>query len=485
MCSFSHSYCKKRFFAEYFQQDISFKQLKKIVHTAILSPFCEKNCLKACSLTVLTSRAGKKSKQTKSSLMDSQFSSTIPSIFRNASSRLNHNLDESPPPGSSPSWNFTDIELSDGTDCVVFCQNDLPNGAFPVMEDIRRQGQLIDVTILVGQNKHPIQAHRVVLASTIPYFHAMFTHDMVESKQSEISLDENGETLDPGSIEALVNFAYSGKLTISTSNVQSLMMTSSFLQVSRVRDACAEFLMARLCPSNVLGVKSFADTLGCPTVVSACQKYVRKFFAKVAETDEFLNLAIKDVTDLVSEDELFISSEEQVFNAVLRWVKFRKEERDQHLPLLLAKVRLPLLTPQFLSDIVAADELVRSSHKCRDLVDEARDYHLMPERRSLLQSFRTKPRRCKDISGVIYAVGGQTKSGNSLSTVEVFDPIVGRWKDAEAMSMLRSRVGVAVMKNKLYAIGGYNGSERLNTVEVFDAGTKRWSKVASMNSKRR
>jgi kelch-like protein 18 len=42
----------------------------------------------------------------------------------------------------------------------------------------------------------------------------------------------------------------------------------------------------------------------------------------------------------------------------------------------------------------------------------------------------------------------------------------GRWRDAEAMSMLRSRVGVAVMQNRLFAIGGYNGQERLNTVEV-------------------
>ena len=33
------------------------------------------------------------------------------------------------------------------------------------------------------------------------------------------------------------------------------------------------------------------------------------------------------------------------------------------------------------------------------------------------------------------------------------------------------------MQNRLYAIGGYNGQERLNTVEVFDAVTKRWSKV--------
>lgn len=31
-------------------------------------------------------------------------------------------------------------------------------------------------------------AHRVVLAATIPYFHAMFLNNMVESKLSEITL---------------------------------------------------------------------------------------------------------------------------------------------------------------------------------------------------------------------------------------------------------------------------------------------------------
>ena len=35
------------------------------------------------------------------------------------------------------------------------------------------------------------------------------------------------------------------------------------------------------------------------------------------------------------------------------------------------KVRLPLLTPQFLADRVATEELIRSSHQCRDLLDEA------------------------------------------------------------------------------------------------------------------
>ena len=108
----------------------------------------------------------------------------------------------------------------------------------------------------------------------------------------------------------------------------------------------------------------------------------------------------------------------------------------------MAKVRLPLLSPVYLTDCVATEELIRSSHRCRDLVDEAKDFHLLPERRPLMQSFRCRPRCSNDVVGLLYAVGGLTKAGDSLSTVEVMDPVTGKWTPAEAMSMLRSRVGV-------------------------------------------
>lgn len=75
--------------------------------------------------------------------------------------------------------------------------------------------------------------------------------------------------------------------------------------------------------------------------------------------------------------------------------------------------------------------------------------------------------------------------GDSLSTVEVFNPMTERWELAEAMSILRSRVGVAVLNRKLYAFGGYNGIERLSSVEVFDPTTKSWSIVSPMHRKRR
>lgn len=368
--------------------------------------------------------------------------------------------------------------VSESEECVIFQQLDIFAHGFSIMEEIRRQGKLCDVTLKVEDQS--FTGHRLVLAASIPYFHAMFMHDMVESKQRDITI----QGIDAVALGALVNFAYSGRVTINTNNVQSLMVGAAFLQLPRVRNACADFLKKRFHPHNVLGIRQFADTLGCSVLVEAADKYMHQYFHDVSLSEEYYNLNVSELLDIVKRDELHVISEEQVFEAIMRWVKKDLETRKSELPRLLASVRLPLLTPHYLVDRVAKEELIRASHECRDLVDEARDCHLMPERRPLLQSFKTRPRCCNYIMGNIYAVGGLTKSGDSLSTVEMFDPVVGRWRMAEPMSMLRSRVGVAVIKNRLYAFGGYNGSERLSTVEVFDPLKRHWFKVSPMNCKR-
>lgn len=67
-----------------------------------------------------------------------------------------------------------------------------------------------------------------------------------------------------------------------------------------------------------------------------------------------------------------------------------------------------------------------------------------------------------------------------FSTVEIFDPQIGKWTSVT----LRSRVGVSVLQSQLYAIGGFNGHERLKTVEVFNTDTKKWTEIAPLNNKR-
>lgn len=62
----------------------------------------------------------------------------------------------------------------------------------------------------------------------------------------------------------------------------------------------------------MLGVRSFADALGCSCLVDATNRYIQKYFLEVSHSDEFLNLQFTDVKEIISRDELHVTNEEQV-----------------------------------------------------------------------------------------------------------------------------------------------------------------------------
>ena len=99
-------------------------------------------------------------------------------------------------------------------------------------------------------------------------------------------------------------------------------------------------------------------------------------------------------------------------------------------------------------------------------------------------------RRCRCgvavVRGRVYAVGGFNGSLR-VRTVDMYDPTADTWSSIASMEARRSTLGVAVLSDQIYAVGGFDGSSGLNTAEVLDmgvTGSQEWRPIASMSTRR-
>lgn len=334
---------------------------------------------------------------------------------------------------------------------------------------LRNDQRLTDVVIKVDDGSE-FPAHRSVLAACSPYFLAMFCSDMKETSKSSITIHDI-----PGPVMAAVlNYCYTSTISIGVENVQEVLPAACLLQLAWVKEVCCEFLRLQLCATNCLGVRFFADTHSCTELKEAAHSYAQQNFLDVQESEEFLELSANGLIELVKSEELNVQSEEQVYESVMKWVEHSVTERSPKLSLVLEHVRLPLVEREYLVSKIGVEPLIRQNEACRDLVDEAKDYLLLPERRSKVSGARTRPRKPMTSNETMFAIGGWC-SGDAISMVEKYDLPSDTWKQMSSMNKRRCGVGIAILDNFIYAVGGHDGSSYLNSIERYDHRTDYWS----------
>ncbi|XP_077594115.1 kelch-like protein 8 [Stigmatopora nigra] len=341
-------------------------------------------------------------------------------------------------------------------------------------------GELCDVTLKVGSKLIP--CHKLVLACVIPYFRAMFLSEMTEAKQKLIEIKD----FDGDAIQDLVHFAYSSKLTLTVDNVQPLLYAACILQVELVARACCEYMKAHFHPSNCLAVRTFAESHNRVDLMDMADRYACEHFGEVVECEDFTCVSPQHLRTLMASGELNIHSETQVYKAAIKWLKANPKHHHAWLERIFSQVRLPLLPVDFLTGTVAKEEMIKGNLSCRDLMDEARNYHLHLSNKAVPDfeySPRTVPR--KHTAGVLFCVGGRGGSGDPFRSIECYSINKNSWFLGPEMNSRRRHVGVISVGGKVYAVGGHDGNEHLGNMEVFDPLTNKWMMKASMNTKRR
>lgn len=280
----------------------------------------------------------------------------------------------------------------------------------------------------------------MILAACSPYFYAMFTSFEEKDKEKVKILG-----VEPTSLQILVTYVYTGQISISEDNVQTLLPAANLLQLHDVKEACSDFLKSQIHPSNCLGIRAFADLHGCLDLLTATETFIEFNFADVVEGEEFLSLNVQEVRTLfsrlfltsltelrvkifssyiqvialISSDKL-TTSEETVFESVLNWINYDHEGRREHVPTLMENVRLPLLSQDYLLHRVDEEPLLRLNPTCKDLLIEALKFHLLRgEQKATFSSPRTKPRQPIGLPKVLLVVGGQAPK--AIRCVESYD----------------------------------------------------------------
>ena len=93
---------------------------------------------------------------------------------------------------------------------------------------------------------------------------------------------------------------------------------------------------------------------------------------------------------------------------------------------------------------------------------------------------------CAVLNGKLYVIGGFDKSGQSTSTVNVYDPVEDRWKTAAPLPQPIDHTAAASYGGKLYVVGGgFTAEDGLsNKLFVYSPNTNEWSEGASLPAAR-
>ncbi|XP_055088163.1 kelch-like protein 29 [Periophthalmus magnuspinnatus] len=291
----------------------------------------------------------------------------------------------------------------------------------------RRAKEFTDLKIIVEGKE--FEVHQNVLASCSLYFKDLVKRSSGETRRGD-TLELNMSNITAEVLEQLLEFVYTGSLVIDSANAKTLLEAANKFQFNTFCKVCVSFLEKQLTAANCLGVLAMAEAMSCTELHNMAKAYALQNFPEVAGQEEILSVSKDDLVSYLSNDSLNTKAEELVYETVIKWIKQDSASRVQHLSELLAGVRLPFIHPSYLLNVVDNEELIKSSEACRDLVNEAKRYHMLPHARQEMQTPRTKPRLSAGVAEVIVLVGGRQTIGmnqRSLTAVTCFNPQNSKW----------------------------------------------------------
>ncbi|ELU01037.1 hypothetical protein CAPTEDRAFT_167175 [Capitella teleta] len=388
-------------------------------------------------------------------------------------------------------------------------------------KELHESSLLFDVTLIVDSKE--FECHRSLLASSSDYFRCMFTSDLAERDQREVSISG----VDATSMELVIKYMYSGEVKLQASTVQNLLSAANLFQLSDLKEGCAVFMGKKLDVDNCIGIHFFAQAHECGDLEFQAWDVITEHFEEVAQCIEFLDLSAEKFVEIIQYDDLQ-ASEEDVYEAALAWLQHSPEERTSNVYDIFRHVRFSLMDEHYFYDRVKNNTVLQAEPRIAQMFDEVIRYKLLKNRWMEID-LRLEPRYGADFCRVavytaylddekkqVLQLYGQRSDevtrlhGNVLCDLpsDIENPAllvtgnndlyvaggdqcssavykwcsedVATFDEIASMTIPRKRFCLVQLDKYIYALGGCNLEGNLSSVIRYSEDNDEWESVASM-----
>ena len=226
---------------------------------------------------------------------------------------------------------------------------------------------------------------------------------MSESQANHVEL--KGFERSSHGVESIINFCYSGTLTITFDNIDELLYAATHLQIRDAIDLCCQFLIESCSIKNCIDIYKISDLYALTNVLIQVKIFISQNFLLLMSQarEQFEQLTFDQMHNELSRDTLDMrnSTEFDLFQMTCVWIEANLSEREEYSTELFRLIRFKLMTPEELCDNVREHRLIKSNEEARKLVQNALCYYALPQRQSLSEDIQCRIRN----EPILVAVG--------------------------------------------------------------------------------
>ncbi|XP_061190853.1 kelch-like protein 24 [Saccostrea echinata] len=397
-------------------------------------------------------------------------------------------------------------------------REDYVNTFFSGLKRLWINGDHTDVTIQV--QKETFHCHKTVLATMSSYFDSMFGSGMRECVTGTVNIED----MNPSAFKKALDFIYTGEIDLDVESAITLLHTSAFLQIKSLQKLCETYLKPHVNVENCIHLWKVSVLHNCHTIRATAFRKILDAFSEISKSEEFYRLDEKEILEIISQENLNISSEEDLCAIIFDWLT--QNNNKGNIVKLLQEVRLAFVRPEFLVKIELKPE-IKENPECLEIINYVKYYHLLPARQHEMANKAMRLRATSRQENVIVVLGGceATKPPYTRTTSTYcysfhqqtwfklaplpYDPgiefaavtyhndiyITGGgmkqnsflwynvtqnvWSELPSLINGRRRHASVAVTDAIYVLGGYDsdggaGNQMLKSVEKFIISERRW-----------